>query len=334
MQREYRVALENMARLPPNQIFLVPIKLESDCSLPEASVDTIRFDDLQWFDLEGDGLDVLLRFLDEETTGRRDVENRSRERIMQVSAVPEFLDAIGSNRTLKLDAAVYLLRPEAIQAYQSDHIRIERVHDGWQLNIVGVENLRIEGVARDETQFLVNPQYAFVISLENCNNTTIQNLTMAHSPPGFCTGGVVKLAFCKNIIVKNCNLYGSGTVGLEIHQTDGLVVEESTVRHCTFGILTARGVTNARFFNVEFSENKEYFGLRIERSTNIAFENCNLTNNISMGSPLLDIHPDSVVTWKRGRIAGNRAKGLYLFPSSINFIDADTGGGNILGPTV
>src|SRR5437763_1898538 len=63
VQREYRLALANIARLPPDHTFLVPVLLEKNCPLPDVTVDTIKFDDLQWLDLEADGLDALIGFL-------------------------------------------------------------------------------------------------------------------------------------------------------------------------------------------------------------------------------------------------------------------------------
>lgn len=59
VQREYRLALEVMGEVPPGQIFLIPVLLEK-CELPEIIGDTIQFCQLQWLDLQADGLQKLI----------------------------------------------------------------------------------------------------------------------------------------------------------------------------------------------------------------------------------------------------------------------------------
>ncbi|MEM0980406.1 MAG: SUMF1/EgtB/PvdO family nonheme iron enzyme [Cyanobacteria bacterium P01_H01_bin.58] len=66
IQREFRMALNEMADRPPGQIFLIPVRLD-DCQIPELRQEEygINLADYQWVDLfEPDGLDRLVKSID------------------------------------------------------------------------------------------------------------------------------------------------------------------------------------------------------------------------------------------------------------------------------
>jgi hypothetical protein len=63
VQREYILALNQMAEVPLGDIFLIPVLLE-DCQPPRTRVDTIDFHGIQWFRLYEDDIDDLIRFLE------------------------------------------------------------------------------------------------------------------------------------------------------------------------------------------------------------------------------------------------------------------------------
>ena len=63
IQREFRMALNAMADRPPEQIFLIPVRLD-DCHIPELRQEEygISLSDYQWVDLfEADGYDRLVK---------------------------------------------------------------------------------------------------------------------------------------------------------------------------------------------------------------------------------------------------------------------------------
>ena len=65
----------------------------------------------------------------------------------------------------------------------------------------------------------VDPRYSFVIRFVNCTNCVVENLTMGHTEGGFCSGGVIGARQTSNLTVKDCDLYGCGTYGLDLRET-------------------------------------------------------------------------------------------------------------------
>ncbi len=63
VQREYRLALSQMAEVPDGEIFLIPVLLE-DCTPPRTRVDTVDFQGLHWFRLYEDGINALIGTLE------------------------------------------------------------------------------------------------------------------------------------------------------------------------------------------------------------------------------------------------------------------------------
>ena len=66
VQREFRMALQEMANKPPGQIYLIPVRLD-DCEIPELRQEEygINLRDLHWVDLfEPDGFDQLVKSID------------------------------------------------------------------------------------------------------------------------------------------------------------------------------------------------------------------------------------------------------------------------------
>jgi hypothetical protein len=62
VQREFRLALQVAAERPANTIAVVPVLLE-DCKPPELKVDTVSFQQLQWYELYRYGVEDLVQHL-------------------------------------------------------------------------------------------------------------------------------------------------------------------------------------------------------------------------------------------------------------------------------
>lgn len=72
-----------------------------------------------------------------------------------------------------------------------------------------------------------------------------------------------------------------------------------------------------------FITNERFFGFKIERSKDVRFENCELTDNSFPDSILFDLDGDSSAVWRAGSIKRNRAKGLYAYPVNLKIENAD-----------
>ena len=62
VQKEYRLALSHLAERPQHQFWLIPVLLD-DCHPPSIQVDTVSFDQLQWYELHKEGMPRLIDYL-------------------------------------------------------------------------------------------------------------------------------------------------------------------------------------------------------------------------------------------------------------------------------
>jgi hypothetical protein len=65
VQREYRLALDLMNEIPPEDIFLIPVLLE-ECELPRIKVGAASFDLYHYFPLYETGMDTLVSFINDD----------------------------------------------------------------------------------------------------------------------------------------------------------------------------------------------------------------------------------------------------------------------------
>ena len=133
-----------------------------------------------------------------------------------VTTVDEFLAALGSDRTIYLDAALFDLSTASnYGGYGSEHYYWVDIFDGPGLVITGVKNLRLIGQSKDETTVEAVPRYADVLCFSECENVTVAQLTAGHTKgePGSCSGDVLAFEKCQDVHVIDCGLFGCGVWG-------------------------------------------------------------------------------------------------------------------------
>lgn len=212
-----------------------------------------------------------------------------------VGNLPEFLQALGSNRTLVVSSdiefedmlsSLHEFNPqflpeediydiEAIRK-QKDHCFIYDNFDGPQLILAGFQNLTIKG---DGSLLRVRPRYAYVLSFMNCSNITIEGLIMGHTDEGYCEGGVLYFEECKNVKINHCDLYGCGIEGIGAKNTEGLTMTRTKIRDCSYQIMTLQGCKDFTFEGCFFFRNREFSLLDIYSSSNIVYRDCVITHN-------------------------------------------------------
>jgi len=194
-----------------------------------------------------------------------------------VTNAAQFIQAIGSHRTIKVRPGVYQL--DSVQRSNTKHVSWTKVHDGWQLNIKNVTNLSIVGDGKTKPRLLVNARYAWVIRFENARGIRLRGLVLGHIPSGGCMGGVVSFKRSRNINISDSELFGSGTIGVGLDQVTNFHMNRSTIRDCTYGILTIAKSRNVRFTRSTFKGNREFDLIEISRTKNVRFENCTVKHN-------------------------------------------------------
>lgn len=196
---------------------------------------------------------------------------------IEVSDVDQFWKAVGSNRTIRLRQGTYDFTADD---RSGKHYRSREVHDGFERVIHGVTGLNIVGAAG--VKLHVSPRYAHVFCFEECRQVTLENVLLVHSPDlGYCQGGVLHFAQCEEITIRGCILDGSGIEGLTLTGVKRLSFLNSTIRNCTYGIMTLEDCVEIRFSKGSFTRNSEFDLVNIKGCESIEFDNCRFTGNRS-----------------------------------------------------
>jgi hypothetical protein len=153
----------------------------------------------------------------------------------------------------------------------------EYVFDGWQLDLVNFSDMVIAGGYN--SHIVVDPAYAFVLNFVNCNDITIENLTMGHTVEGYCMGGVIGAENCNPIYIYHCDLYGCGAYGF-VARESSFCMDYTIIRDCSYGIMQLYGIKDGQFNCCDFYRNREYSMVEIDgNSSPIYFYECRFAQN-------------------------------------------------------
>lgn len=199
--------------------------------------------------------------------------------IYKVTNEVEFINAIGSDRTIQLTGdAIYL--PRFGNEKFGKYYRFDEENDGFELVILGVTGLKIVGTNNAPTKILTEPKYGDVIVFENCSDIEILNIEAGHFPEvGFCSGGVFSFVDSKNIKIDSSILFGSGIEGINAKGVSNLRCEDVIIKGCSYGILTLNTCNDIVFKNCIFDDNREFDLINISDCTNISFVKCTIDHN-------------------------------------------------------
>ncbi|MCR5090560.1 MAG: right-handed parallel beta-helix repeat-containing protein [Oscillospiraceae bacterium] len=148
----------------------------------------------------------------------------------------EFLAAIGSNRTIYVDAEElnFDTASEYGGAGGNCYYWMDN-YDGPGIVITGVDNLTIIGQGKDQTTLLATPRYSDVIYFENCSHVSIQSLTAGHvkEAPGSCAGDVFEFIFCRDCSIVDCGLFGCGVNGILADSCSDFRIADTEIFDCS-----------------------------------------------------------------------------------------------------
>ncbi len=156
--------------------------------------------------------------------------------VFRVSTVDEFLDALGSHRTIILEPGIYVLSDATgYGATETNGSYLWTDHgDGYELTLTNLRELTILGDGMGKTIFETAPRYIEVLTLENCANITLKDFTAGHTEmEDDCIGGVIRLDNCAVINLDGLGLFGCGTVGISGYSSYSLSVKGCEIYECT-----------------------------------------------------------------------------------------------------
>ncbi|NLV97986.1 MAG: right-handed parallel beta-helix repeat-containing protein [Desulfovibrionales bacterium] len=207
--------------------------------------------------------------------------------IITVSTVREFLEALGSNRTIILQPGQYklsdfdpneVLPSTMVEGQDESGIVWKKEYDGHGLQLWGLSNLTIMAEEPGSVTLIVDPRYVEVLTFIHCDTITLKNLIAGHSEAGDCTGGVFYFSGSTNIHISDCRLFGSGVVGLTLNETKTVTMNTSTIFECTHRAMEISRSENITCNNSLFHNNAG--GIFADtKSHDIVFESCAFTNN-------------------------------------------------------
>ena len=156
-----------------------------------------------------------------------------------VTNVDDFLAAIGPDRTILLDGAMFdLSEASNYGGVGTAFYYWAENPDGPGLVIHDANGLSIEAVnsGSGATTLAAIPRFADVISFSDCDNLSLFGFTAGHTKePGVCSGGVLRFQGCDGVRIEKMRLYGCGILGIQASQCSSFDILRTEIYECSQG---------------------------------------------------------------------------------------------------
>ena len=174
---------------------------------------------------------------------------------VRVHTPQELLEAVAPGAEIAVEPGTYDLTGwiETLEdpvRWQEEHpcVVLSDAYDGMEVVIRGADGLTIRGPGGGKAELQAKPRYADVLRFENCSGILLEGLTMGHTvEPGQCAGDVLEFAYCTGAELRDLDLYGCGTYGVSGFQSRDIAVYDSTIRECSYGIVSFSRCGAVRF---------------------------------------------------------------------------------------
>ena len=197
------------------------------------------------------------------------------QQVHRVGTVAEFVQALGPDRILELAPGRYVLS----DGYTIDNpsVRWVDVDGGMELRIADSYGLTIRGRG---AELVADTPYARTLSFHGGAGLVLEGLTLGHEVSGPCSAGVLGLYGMQDVRVIDCDLYGSGSMGIEVSGSRGVEVSGSTIRECTAGAVWIEDSESVLFDTVTVERNEGSWPLLgVNNSTAVYFSDCSFSDN-------------------------------------------------------
>ena len=231
------------------------------------------------------------------------------ENTVTVSNAEELLNAIADNTKIILKEGEYDLSAASPKA-GSDKVYLTKDHEQEggtieEVQIREVSNLRLEAEENAQVEISISDPAYPVIGFYDSHHCSIDGITMGHHvEPGTCGGSVIYINNCDSFSVKGCELYGSGTYGLECYSAYSLTCTDTEIYDCTYGIVDLINCSGADFTNCRMHDNRDMCMISSTQSYGINFEGCEFDNNYVDTSQYAS--STFVYTYDSGEVTMNR----------------------------
>ncbi|MBR4758658.1 MAG: right-handed parallel beta-helix repeat-containing protein [Lachnospiraceae bacterium] len=206
------------------------------------------------------------------------------ENTVTVSNAEELLNAIADNTKIILKAGDYDLSAASPKA-GSEKVYLSKDHEQEggaieEVQIREVTNLRLEAEENAQVEISISDPAYPVLGFYDSHHCSIDGITLGHHvEPGTCGGSVIYINNCDSFSVKGCELYGSGTYGLECNSAYSLTCTDTEIYDCTYGIVDLINCSTAEFTNCRMHDNMDMNMICATQSYGIRFDGCEFYNN-------------------------------------------------------
>lgn len=207
------------------------------------------------------------------------------EREVTVTTVDELLANVAPHTTILLDGEEFDLSAAAEYGRRGGSFYSwEKEYDGYSLVLKDLEDFHLIGGGMGITLLSATPRYADVLSLKNCRDSSLSDMTLGHSEaPGYCSGGVLNLERCEGVSVTRCGLFGCGTIGIEAFDCRELQIDDSNIYDCSYVGVSFYDVDGAVFTGCSITDCGDDYGfngLQLYDCTDIEYDGEKLDNGV------------------------------------------------------
>jgi len=234
-------------------------------------------------------------------------------RVIEVSNLTELMQAIGPDRVIKIAPGTYDLSKGF--TVKNKYVTWVNEYDGPCPVIKSVSNLAFIGEGK--ATLVIKPAYGWVFSFETCSGIRISGLTLGHTVPGYCLGGVLRFKNCDDTEVRSCELYGSGTYGIGLERASDFVMDGCVIRDCTYGLATIERSSNVSFRETSFRDTGEFALITVQASDRVTWSECIFERN--HGSALFSVDAESrEIRVERSTFSRNNVDSFCDNPDSLS----------------
>ncbi len=230
---------------------------------------------------------------------------------LQVATARELIAALGSDRTIELTADVLLGPDDADGELPATAHAAFDAHTRMRFEIRGVRNLHLRAVGgrRRVSTVAMGDVLAFV----DCERVVVEGVIAGHVGAVGCSAPVIALESCRGVSVRDCELFGCGTLGVVATSSQRVLVERCEVHTCRDGVADFRGCDDVRFVATRFRDcSVVQSGFAFRDCRDVCFTDCTVTGmDVPAGHAVVDqtlfaVTMDEPVRFERGVIRGNR----------------------------
>lgn len=253
--------------------------------------------------------------------------NSSEKNMVEVTVenAQEFVNAIGSNKRILLKPGIYNLS-NVRQVNNSDNsVTWKVVYDGKEINIQNIHDLIIEGSEPGQVEINVDSCNAEIMNFNNVSNVTIKNIIAGHTPePYHCNAGVLGFKNSTDISIMSSELYGCGSVGVELYKVKGLNASNCVIDHCSLKAISIYNSEDIKFTENKIVDHEAYSNIiDVSGSKDVTFEKCDLADNNNFEWSFIEASDNSNIVLDKCTIKDNTKavdsnyyNGIYFFNTS------------------